>query len=47
MSAPVKVFRLNNGSDYVVESGLEEGDVIIAEGAGLVREGTEIKAAGE
>lgn len=47
VSAPVKVFRLNNGSDYVVESGLEEGDVIIAEGAGLVREGTEIKAAGE
>lgn len=47
VSAPVKVFKLNNGSDYVVESGLEEGDVIIAEGAGLVREGTPIKVAGE
>ena len=38
-SAPVSVFRLNNGSEYVVESGLQDGDVIIAEGAGLVREG--------
>ena len=47
VSAPVKVFKLNNGSDYVVESGLEEGDIIIAEGAGLVREGTPIKVAGE
>ena len=38
-SVPVTVFRLNNGTEYVVESGLQEGDVIIAEGAGLVREG--------
>ncbi|MCM1313232.1 MAG: efflux RND transporter periplasmic adaptor subunit [Bacteroides sp.] len=38
-SAPVEVFNLNNGKDYIVESGLTEGDVIIAEGAGLVREG--------
>ena len=45
VSAPVKVFKLNNGSVYVVESGLEEGEVIIAEGAGLVREGTPIKVA--
>lgn len=47
VSAPVKVFKLNNGSDYIVQSGLEEGDVIIAEGAGLVREGTLVKVAGE
>ena len=47
VSAPVKVFKLNNGSDYVVENGLEEGDVIIAEGAGLVREGTTVKVSGE
>ena len=33
----------NNGVDYIVESGLEVGDVIIAEGAGLVREGATIK----
>lgn len=43
-SVPVEVFRLNNGTEYVVESGLKPGDVIIAEGAGLVREGTIINS---
>ena len=43
-STPVEVFRLNNGTEYIVETGLEPGDVIIAEGAGLVREGTVIKS---
>lgn len=38
-SAPIEVFALNNGTEYIVETGLEPGDVIIAEGAGLVREG--------
>ena len=38
-STPVTVFGLNNGTEYVVESGLQAGDVIIAEGAGLVSEG--------
>ena len=38
-SAPVEVFALNNGTEYIVEAGLEPGDVVIAEGAGLVREG--------
>lgn len=42
-SVPVTVFRLNNGTEYVVESGLKEGDVIIAEGAGLVKEGATVK----
>ena len=41
-STPVEVFRLNNGTEYIVESGLVPGDVIVAEGAGLVREGTVI-----
>ena len=36
-SAPVEVFRVNNGTEYVVADGLAPGDVIIAEGAGLVR----------
>ena len=43
-SAPVEVFKLNNGTEYIVESGLNSGDVIIAEGAGLVREGTIIES---
>ena len=38
-TAPVEVFALNNGTEYIVEAGLEPGDVVIAEGAGLVREG--------
>lgn len=43
-SAPVTVFRLNNGTEYVVETGLQEGDVIIAEGAGLVKEGVAVNS---
>lgn len=39
-SFEIKVLALNNGTDYIVESGLEVGDVIVAEGAGLIREGT-------
>jgi len=42
-STPIEVYRLNNGREYIVEQGLHEGDVIIAEGAGLLREGMEIK----
>ena len=42
-SVEISVFRLNNGTEFVVESGLEEGDVIVAEGAGLLREGTLIQ----
>lgn len=38
-SVPVTLFRLNNGKEYIVESGLQVGNVIIAEGAGLVKEG--------
>ena len=47
VSTPITVFQLNNGTEYVVETGLEEGDVIIAEGAGLVREGTVINPKNE
>lgn len=42
-SAPVQVTRVNGGQEYIVESGLQPGDVIVAEGVGLFREGTEIK----
>ena len=41
-STPIEVFKLSNGTEYIVESGLEAGDIIIAEGAGLMREGTVI-----
>ena len=35
----IEVAPLDDGKTYIVESGLTEGDVIIAEGAGLLREG--------
>jgi membrane fusion protein (multidrug efflux system) len=41
-ATPIVVFPLNNGSEYIVEQGLNEGDTIIAEGAGLLREGIEV-----
>lgn len=41
-SAPLQVYKYNDGRNYVVLSGLKEGDVIIAEGAGLVREDTPV-----
>lgn len=44
MSTPVKVSRIAGGTEYLVEEGLSNGDVIIAEGAGLVKEGTVIKS---
>ncbi len=39
----VTLFPQNNGKEYIVEDGLSEGDTIIAEGAGLLKEGLEIK----
>ena len=43
-STEIKVSPQNNGKEYIVTSGLSVGDVIIAEGAGLVKEGATIKA---
>lgn len=41
-SVAVTLNRLDNGAEYVVESGQEPGDVIIAEGVGLVRDGAPV-----
>ena len=41
-SFPITVSKLENGTEYIVEEGLEEGDIIIAEGAGLVNEGASV-----
>ena len=45
-SVMISVFGINNGKEYIVESGLSEGDTIVATGAGLLREGTYVVAAG-
>ena len=42
VASEIKPFKINNGKEYIVESGLSVGDVIIAEGAGLLREGVKI-----
>lgn len=46
-STPVIVSRVTGGQEYIVESGLQPGDVILAEGVGLVREGTVVKTNNE
>lgn len=42
-STPIQVSRVNGGKEYIVESGLNVGDVIVAEGVGLLRDGTPIQ----
>ena len=44
-STQVKVFDVNDGKEYIVESGLNVGDVIIAEGAGLLSNGISVNQA--
>ena len=39
----VTLFSQNNGKEYIVEEGLHVGDTIIAEGAGLLKDGIEVK----
>lgn len=41
-ATPVEVRKQNNGREYIISNGLNVGDTIIAEGAGLVKEGVEI-----
>ena len=40
----IHVAPQNNGKEYIVTDGLEVGDIIVAEGAGLIKEGTPIKS---
>nr|WP_234998116.1 efflux RND transporter periplasmic adaptor subunit [Parabacteroides sp. Marseille-P3160] len=41
-STLVEVFSINDGQEYIVESGLATGDIIVAEGVGLLRNGTPV-----
>ena len=41
-STMITVSPINNGQEYIVESGLELGDVIIATGAGILRDGISV-----
>lgn len=39
----IEVASLDDGKNYIVESGLNEGEIIIAEGAGLMKDGVEVE----
>lgn len=43
----VEVMPYSDGQNYVVTDGLKPGDVIIAEGAGLLKDGTRVKLRSE
>lgn len=43
VGTPITVEAGNNPGEYIVTGGLNQGDVIVAEGAGLLREGTKIQ----
>lgn len=45
-SSMIRVRKGGNGQEYIVESGLTPGELIIAEGVGMLREGTPIKIKG-
>ena len=44
VSTPIEVFKINDGKEYIVQSGLAEGDTIVAEGAGLLKAGVKVTA---
>ncbi|MBJ2188063.1 MAG: efflux RND transporter periplasmic adaptor subunit [Muribaculaceae bacterium] len=44
VSTPIEVFNVNDGKEYIVTSGIEEGDTVVAEGAGLLKAGTKVTA---
>ena len=46
-STEIHIAPQNNGIEYIVTDGLEVGDIIVAEGAGLIKEGTPIKSKNE
>lgn len=43
-STEIKVFPNSDGREYIVAEGLTPGDVIVASGAGLIKEGTVVNA---
>lgn len=44
VATPIEVFKVNDGKEYIVMSGIAEGDTIVAEGAGLLKAGTKVVA---
>lgn len=47
VSAPIRVFGIDDGKEYIVEEGLNAGDVIVAKGAGLLKAGSVVSGTSE
>lgn len=47
VSTPIEVFKINDGKEYIVVSGIAEGDTIVAAGAGMLKAGIKIIPADE
>lgn len=45
-SSQIQVTRVNGGKEFIVEEGLAQGDVIVSEGVGLLREGMPVTLKG-
>lgn len=45
-SSLIDVEKISDGKEYIVRSGIQPGEVIVAEGVGLLREGTPIQPKG-
>ena len=43
VSTLIKVAPVNDGKEYIVLDGLKAGDEIVADGVGMIREGTQVK----
>ena len=43
VSSLIQVSNIDDGREYIVLSGLSVGDEIVAKGAGLIREGMQVK----
>ncbi len=39
----ISVFEISNGKEFIVQSGLMEGDTIVVEGIGILRDGAKVK----
>ncbi len=41
-STLIQIAQVNEGTNYIVEAGLNAGDIIVAEGVGFIRENTQL-----
>ncbi|MDR2919617.1 MAG: efflux RND transporter periplasmic adaptor subunit [Tannerella sp.] len=47
VSKMVRTFSVDDGREYIIEEGLQPGETIVAEGVGLLREGTPVRIKNE